>query len=85
MLRLRWYSAVATGGHAPIQFILNTFSEHHVTTRQQAIMEKGIVTFKLTILICNFLDSFRNCWPPTAVQKCDAIIRLINTRLRMCR
>ena len=43
------------GGHAPfndwlcsppIWFIQNTFLEHHVTTRHQAIMEKGIITFK---------------------------------------
>ena len=27
----------------------------------------------------------QNCWPPTAVHKCDPIIRLINSPLRMCR
>ena len=32
-----------------------------------------------------FLDSERNCLAPSAVQTCDAIIRLINTPLRMSR
>ena len=30
----------------PVRFTQNTFSEHHVTARQQAIIEKGIITFK---------------------------------------
>ena len=30
----------------PFWFIQNAFSEHRVTTRQQAIMEKGIIIFK---------------------------------------
>ena len=30
----------------PFQFTQNTFLEHHVTTRQQAKIEKGIITFK---------------------------------------
>ena len=32
-----------------------------------------------------FLNSLQTCWQPTAVHKCDAIFRLINTPLRMCR
>ena len=49
-------SAVATGGQAvpplttasapPFRFTLNTFLEHHVTIKQQAIKEKEIITFK---------------------------------------
>ena len=42
-------SAVVTGGPGgrapPVRFTQNTFLEHHATTRQQTIMEKGI-TFK---------------------------------------
>ena len=30
----------------PFQFIQNTFLKHHGTTRQQAIAEKGVITFK---------------------------------------
>ena len=30
----------------PFRFTQNVFLEHHVTTRQQAIMEKGIIIFK---------------------------------------
>ena len=37
------------------------------------------------ILVESFLDCLQNCWPPTALHKCDPIIRLINTPLRMCR
>ena len=37
------------------------------------------------ILVCSSLDCFQNCWPPTSVHKCDPIIHLINTPLRMCR
>ena len=46
---LRWTIAVEQGDHPPPPFRLihNTFLEHHVTTRQQAIMEKGKITFKL--------------------------------------
>ena len=36
-----------TTASAPLfRFIQNAFLEHHVTTRQQAIMEKGIIIFK---------------------------------------
>ena len=54
----------------------------HVTSTQQ-IMETRSNNVQ-TILVCSFLDSLRNCWQPTAVHKRDAIIRLINTHLRMC-
>ena len=52
------HSAVATGGPRgpcppacfPHLSLLNTFLEHHVTTRQPTMMEKGIVTFSPTYL-----------------------------------
>ena len=47
-------------------------------------MEKGIITFKYNSRL-TFSRSLQNCWPPTAVQKCDTIIRIIDTPLRMCR
>ena len=31
----------------PFRFTQKTFLEHHVATRQQAIMEKEIITFKV--------------------------------------
>ena len=68
----------------PFWFTQNTFSEHHVTTRLQATMEKGIITFTLT-LARSFLHSLQNCWPPSAVHKCEAIICLIYPPLRMYR
>ena len=65
---------------APFWFIQNTFLKHHLRTRQQAMIEKRMITFKRNSRL-SFLYSLRNCWPPTAaVHKCDAIIRLI-TRL----
>ena len=40
-------SAVATGGCAPYFGLLKIpFLEHHPTTRQQTMMENGIITFK---------------------------------------
>ena len=47
-------------------------------------MEKGIILTNM-ILVRSFLDCLQICWPPTALHKCDPIIRLINTPLRMCR
>ena len=47
-------------------------------------MEKEKKTFKLNSRL-TFLDSSRNCCQPTIVHKCDSIIRLIDTPLRMCR
>ena len=36
-------------------------------------------------LVRGFLDCLQNCWPPTAVHKCNPKICIINTALRMCR
>ena len=36
-------SSLATACDPPFRFTQNTFLEHHVTTRQQTIMEKGII------------------------------------------
>ena len=47
-------------------------------------MEKGIIIFKHNSRL-KFSQLFAKCWPPTALRKCDPIIRLINTPLRMCR
>ena len=60
------------------------FLEHRPKTRQQAMMEKGIITFKHNFSL-TFSRSLRNCWQPTAVHISDAIFRLINAPLRMCR
>ena len=46
-------------------------------------MEKGIIIFKHDSRF-KFLECLQNWWPPTAVHKCEPIIRLINTPLRMC-
>ena len=46
--------------------------------RRQTIIEKRIMTFKHNSRL-KFFDSLRNCWQPTAVHKCDAIICLINS------
>ena len=46
-------------------------------------MEKGITTLK-HISRLKYSQVLRNCWPSIAVQKSDAIIRLIHTPLRMC-
>ena len=37
---------LTTASAPPFRFIQNAFLEHHVTTRQQAIMEKIIIIFK---------------------------------------
>ena len=68
----------------PILVHSECFFEHCVTTRQQAIMEKGIIIFKHDSRV-NFSRLFAKLRPPTALYKCDPIIRLINTPLRMCR
>ena len=47
-------SVVATGGLCPLTYacaphfslLKRLFLEHHATTRQQTVMEKGIITFK---------------------------------------
>ena len=74
-----------TTAYAPsFWFTQNKFLEYHVTTRQETIMEKGIITFKHNFRL-TFFDSLQNCWQPTDVHKREAIIRLINTLLQMCR
>ena len=60
------------------------FLEYHITTRQQKRIKKAIITFNV-ILVWRFRDSSRKCWQPTAVHKCDAIIRSICTLSRICR
>ena len=56
----------------PISVYSEYVLKQHVTTIQQAIMEKGMLKFKHTvILVGSFLHSLQNCWPPTAVHKCD--------------
>ena len=47
-------------------------------------MEKEIIMFKHNSSLL-FFDSLQNCWQPTAVRQSDAIYRLIDTPLRMCR
>ena len=39
-------SPLTTTCAPPFRFTQNAFLEHHVTTRQQTMMEKGIITFK---------------------------------------
>ena len=58
--------------------------KHHVTTRQQTMMEKGIITFKHNYLSMLF-RFFAKLQAPTAVHLSEAIFRLIDTPLRMCR
>ena len=49
------------------------FLEHPTTTRQQTMMEKGIITVYSNIIhLGRFLDSLQNCWQPTAAHKSDA-------------
>ena len=63
----------------PFRLTQDTFLKHHVTTRQQAIMEKGIKTvkdnscLKFFSVLCEIAGH-----QVTAVHKCDAIIPLIN-------
>ena len=70
----------------PFRFTQNTFLEHHVTTRQHTITEKGSITVKETtrLKFSRFFAKFlaTNC---CTVHRWDAIISLINTPLRMCR
>ena len=47
-------------------------------------MEKGIIVFKHDSRL-KFSRLFAKLLATNAVHKCDAIIRLINTPLRMCR
>ena len=80
-------------GRAPLmtacalRFLLTQvqFLEHHVTVRQQTMMEKEIITFKHKLFSFNVLSILceidDNQLP---VHKCDAVIRLINMLLRKC-
>ena len=72
---------LTTACASPVWFIQNAVLEHRVTTRQQAIMEKGIIIFKHDSRL-KFSRCLQNCWPPTALHKCDPITRLINTPYR---
>ena len=67
-------SAVATGGtirgRAPLtaacalphfNFLKILFLKHNVTTRQQTIKEKEIITFKHNIFVWRFLNFLRSC------------------------
>ena len=47
--------------------------------------EKRNTNFSNINLVWSFLNCLQNCWPPTALDKCDPIIRLNYTLLRMCR
>ena len=47
-------------------------------------MEKEMIICKHNFRL-KFSRSLQNFWPPTALHKCDPLIRLINTPLRMCR
>ena len=80
----RGRAPLTTACAPPFRFTQNTFLEHHVAIRQQAIMEKEIITFKLYSRL-KFSRFFTKLLATVRVHKCDAIIRLINTTLRMCR
>ena len=74
-------SPLTTACAPPFQFAQNAFLENHATTRQQAIIEKGIILLKhnsrlkFSRLFAKLLAT--NCFT------CDPIIRLINILLRM--
>ena len=61
------------------------FLEYHVTASQQTMMQKGTIKFKHNFSWTFFCFFLRNYWQPTTVHKSDAIIRLINMPLQMCR
>ena len=73
-----------TATYAPPHFSLLKilFLEHHATTRQQTMMEKGIITLNI-ILLGRFLNSLRNCWQPNAVRKSGAIFLFMYTPLQI--
>ena len=80
------------GGGTPIAaicaphfgFLKMLVLKHHPPTRQQTMMEKGMITFKHNSPL-TFSRFFANCWQPTIAQRSDATFRLIDTPLRMCR
>ena len=82
-------STVATEGPGgavpPFRITQNTVcgtSRNNKTTTDNKGKRNNYVQ---TFLLGRFLDSSQNCWQPTATHKFDAIFRLINTPLRMCR
>ena len=85
---LRWgqwrRTPLTTACVPPFWFTQNTFLEHHVTTRQQTIMEKGSIKFKHYSRL-KFSRLFAKLLATTALHKYDPIIHLITTPLRMCR
>ena len=57
------------GGPCPHFGLFKTlFFEHHVTTKQQIMMEKGIIMVKRNSCL-TFFDSLQNCWQSTAEHK----------------
>ena len=76
---------LTTASAPPFRFTQNTFLKHHVTTTQQIIMEQRIITLKdnSRLKFSRFFAKLlaTNC----CIHKCDEIIRLINTPLRMRR
>ena len=70
----------------PFRFTQNRFLEHHVTTRQQTIMEKGLMTFEhiSRLKLSRFFAKLLATKCCTYMWR-NKIIRLINTPLRMCR
>ena len=70
---------------SPFRFTQNTFLEHHVKTRQQATMEKGIITLKHSSR-SKFSPFFAKLLATNCCTycKCNPIICLINTPLWMC-
>ena len=62
------------------------FLEHYLVTKQHTMMEKGRSTFKHNSPLTFSRFFLQNCRQPTAVShKSDAMFRLNNTPLRMCR
>ena len=53
------YPPLTTACAPPFRFAQNAFLEHHVTTRQQAIMGKGIIIWNIN-LIRSLLDCLQN-------------------------
>ena len=70
---------------SPISVYSVYLLKHHVTTRQQIIMEQRIITLKDNSRIKFFRFFAKLLATNCCTKMCDAIIRLINTPLRMCR
>ena len=92
----RWVpSAVATGGPGdrasltvacapPFRFTQITVFGTSLNDKTTHNDKKGMITFKHNSPL-TFSRFLQNSWQPTAVHKSDAIFRLINMPLRMCR